>query len=74
MFFLSQKGSEVAQIIPKPEKEWYNEFLEELSQSLGLFIHDEGPPIEDPEFVTLPFNKLLAWALKDWKPEESGPL
>ncbi|MFX1513606.1 MAG: hypothetical protein ACFFCQ_13565 [Promethearchaeota archaeon] len=68
MFFLSKKGSEIAQSILESEKKWYKKFLKELRGSFGLFIHDEGPPIEDPEYVTLPFNSLLEWAKKDWKP------
>ncbi len=68
MFFLSKKGSEIAEAILEQEKEWYNEFLEELGEALGLFIHDEGPPIEDPEYTTLAFHSILDWANKDWKP------
>lgn len=70
LFFLSQSGKEVGEVIQGEEaKSFYEEFLEKSSTALRLYIHDSGPIPEDEEganLAILPFNTVTTWAMKDW--------
>ncbi len=75
MLYLSQKGTELQEIIGKrnelkePEmKKWFKEFLEKQEEILRVYIHDTGPYPEDKNTYLLPFRFALMWALQDWRP------
>lgn len=78
MFFLSQTGKELVEVIRETNNasdllndqlQSYQILLEDLRHALAIYIHKEGPYPDEPETEKkiINYHEILNWSMMDWK-------